>query len=109
MDVYKPGLWNAACAVCGFKKKSDQLFLNWKGFYVCEEDFEYRHPSDFLKSRLEKITVSFTRPEYDTEDTDVCYMWERSGYAGLASANCGRAGNTTQTYAFLVSVRDGTQ
>ena len=82
--------------------------MNWKGFYVCDEDFEYRHPSDFLKARVEKTTVPFVRPDVDTPDTDVCYLWERSVYAGLATAACSVAGNTDQPYAFLLALKNGT-
>ena len=108
IDTYESGAWNAVCAVCGFKKKSTKMRMNWKGFYVCDEDFEYRHPSDFLKARVEKTTVPFVRPDVDTPDTDVCYLWERSVYAGLATAACSVAGNTDQPYAFLLALKNGT-
>lgn len=37
---------------------------------VCKEDWEMRHPSDFLRVQKEKIAVAFSRP-YPATDTFV--------------------------------------
>jgi hypothetical protein len=108
-DRYQAGVWNAACAICGFKFKSDKLKKNWKGMYVCEQDYETRQPLDFIQARTEKITPPWTRPEPATDsDIVVCYLWEDSSYADLAAADCSSADTTTYSYAFLLALKNGT-
>jgi hypothetical protein len=47
---YNPGDWNSTCYRCGIKFKASQLRKTWQGFYVCDKDWEPRHPQDFVKS-----------------------------------------------------------
>jgi len=63
-----PGNYNALCDSCGRKFKASQLRRRWDGLMVCSEDYEVRHPSDFLRVQKEKISVPWARPEPD-EDT----------------------------------------
>ena len=65
-NYYKPGDWNAICDRCGFKFKASQLREDWQGLRVCAEDFEHRHPLDFLRAVPERITVPWIRPEAST-------------------------------------------
>ena len=62
------GSWNVICDVCGFKFKACDVKKRWDGFYVCKEDFEQRHPSDFEKGFPDDQSVPYTRP--DTDDVD---------------------------------------
>jgi hypothetical protein len=62
-NYYKPGDWNAICDRCGFKFKASQLKEDWQGLRVCAEDFETRHPMDFLRVKEDKIGVPWTRLE----------------------------------------------
>ena len=57
------GSWNVICDRCGFKFKNDELRDEWTGFKVCKECWEPRHPQDLLRSKPEKISVPWTRPE----------------------------------------------
>lgn len=59
---YVAGDWWAICDVCGEKHKASKMKKRWDGFMVCEEDFEQRHPQDFVKSKIDKIVVPWTRP-----------------------------------------------
>jgi len=77
-DYYKPGEWLAICDRCGFKFKASELKLDWQGFRVCEDDFEYRHPQDFLKPKTDKIYVPWSRPDISVEVT------ASSGTGGMA-------------------------
>ena len=61
------GNWNALCDSCGRKFKALDLKKRWDGLMVCQEDFENRHPSDFLRVQREKINVEFSRP-YPAQD-----------------------------------------
>jgi len=46
--------------VCNRKIKSGLAKKRWDGLIVCPEDYEVRHPMDFLRTRQERITVPFT-------------------------------------------------
>ena len=56
------GEWNVTCDVCSRKIKAHEAKQRWDGFIVCPDDFENRHPQDFVKAQTDKITVPFTRP-----------------------------------------------
>jgi len=62
-NTYKHGQWNVLCQVCGFKYKSSDIKKRWDGLYVCEEDWEARHPADFFRGTKEDPSVPFVRPE----------------------------------------------
>lgn len=98
---FTPGQWWIHCDVCGFKFKSDQIKKRWDGLMVCENDFEHDHPQKFLRVREDKQSVPFVRKQADDVFTTVCYIWGSSGYADLATADCGRADNNTYSYDFL--------
>lgn len=101
MTYYKKGTWAAICDVCGFEFKSDELRKNWKGLIVCRSDYEQRQPQEFIRARHEDTTVPWTRPEPPDTNILVCYIWDRSGYTGLAKAGCMIAGNNTYSATFL--------
>jgi|SRR5882672_4342785 len=65
-DYLKLGRWNVICDVCGLKKKSDEIRQRWDGLYVCQEDWEMRHPMDFLRAFPESSNIlPFSRPQLD--------------------------------------------
>lgn len=59
---YVSGEWNLICDCCGKKVKANQAKKRWDGFIVCPDDWEERHPQDFVRARQDKITVPYTRP-----------------------------------------------
>jgi len=87
------GNYNALCDSCGRKFKALDLKKRWDGLLVCQEDYELRHESDFLRVQKEKISVPFSRP-YPAEDTFlgyICSVWGRFGMADIGTADCARA------------------
>lgn len=66
----KRGTWNAVCDVCGFVFKSDQLIKTWNGLYVCKDDYEPRHPQDFVKGVKDDQSVAWTRTEGEDVEVD---------------------------------------
>lgn len=38
-------------------------YRTWDGLYVCAEDFETRHPQDFVRGRKDNQSVPNPRPE----------------------------------------------
>lgn len=82
------GNWNAICDICGFKFKASEMRKKWDGTMVCKQDYEIRHPQDFLRVRGDKPSVPWARPEPDDDFVSICYIWGRSAYADLAEADC---------------------
>jgi hypothetical protein len=60
---YSPGDFWRICDRCGFQKRASQTFKTWDGLYVCEADFEPRHPQDFVRGRVDRQNVPDPRPE----------------------------------------------
>ena len=73
-NYYVSGQFNVTCDVCSKKIKSGDAKQRWDGFIVCPDDFESRHPQDFVKARTDKITVPFTRPIPPLTFTNVSYI-----------------------------------
>ena len=61
-NYYLSGDHNITCDVCSKKIKMSEAKLRWDGFLVCKDDYEMRHPQDFVRARQDKISVSNTRP-----------------------------------------------
>jgi len=68
------GEHNITCDVCSKKVKSGLIKKRWDGFLVCPDDFEMRHPQDFVKARQDKISVPDTRPIPTLVFTHVPYI-----------------------------------
>jgi hypothetical protein len=62
-DYYNDGNWNAICDECGKKFKFSQLKKRWDGLFVCEREWEPRHPQDFVKGIRDNMSVPISRPE----------------------------------------------
>lgn len=95
--VYRPGDWNAVCDICGFRYKASQLKKNWKGEMVCEQDFEYRQPQEFVRVQPEKVSTPWARPENDLFLFQ-CWIWAITAYADLGEADCMQADKNFPTY-----------
>jgi len=65
----KKGSWVGVCEVCRFKFHASDLKKRWDGLYVCNKDFELRHPSDFFRMTPDDQSVAFTSPE--STDTEI--------------------------------------
>lgn len=68
------GSWWVLCDVCNKKTQANQTKQRWDGFIVCKEDWEVRHPQDFVKATTDKISVPFTRPRGTDEFVTVNYI-----------------------------------
>jgi hypothetical protein len=62
-DYFKLGTSNAICYVCGFKRKRTEMKLRWDGVWTCKEDWEIRHPQDFVRGIPEETAPEWTQPE----------------------------------------------
>ena len=98
-NYFKSGEWNVYCMVCNRKIKSGTALKRWDGLIVCPDDYENRHPMDFLRARQERISVPFTSdtsfdqfngPDYP--QYPFCTAQGSSGEPGFAVAGCMRPG-----------------
>ena len=94
---FKSGEWNVWCMVCNRKIKSSESLKRWDGLIVCSDDYENRHPLDFLRARQERISVPFSSPtsftQFDGPQYPVypfCTQEGASGVASFAVAGCMR-------------------
>jgi len=64
---------------------------------VCKDDYEVRHPQDFLRVQQEKISVPWARP-YPEEDTFLfyCTLENSQGLSDIGVADCMRADTVFQ-------------
>jgi len=60
--MWKRGKWLAICDVCGFEHYNTELKKRWDGLMVCKDDWEPRHPQDFVRS-VKESTIPWSRPE----------------------------------------------
>lgn len=102
----KLGDYNAICDSCGRKFKASTMRQRWDGLFVCKEDYEIKHPQLSLRVHGDKQTVPIPRPDpVEDEYLLVCYIWERSAYADMATADCALADNISLPYSILLNTR----
>jgi len=89
---YNKGDWIAVCDSCGRYFKASSLRKRWDGFMVCTDDWEPRHPQDYVRGKAEKQTPPWTRSK--PGDSFVIECTTRSSIVGFASVGCMIAGNT---------------
>lgn len=92
-DNLELGTWNAACSLCGAKRKANQLVKNWQGFYRCPEHNEPRQSQDFVRGVEDKMGVPWSQPPNDIE-IFFCTLNGQSAIPGVAFPGCMIPGNT---------------
>jgi hypothetical protein len=86
------------CDVCGFIIRSRDAKLTWDNKVVCPEDFETRHPQDFVRGRAdEEAAKGLVRPEKTDGVAPATACTTRSAIAGDAIAGCALAGYNPDT------------
>lgn len=63
--MYRPGDALAICDSCGYRFHLSELKKDWRGFMVCKEDYEPRHPQDTIEVKKERIVIRDARPEVE--------------------------------------------
>lgn len=51
------------CDRCGRVMSSREGRREWTGLVVCPEDFDYRHPQDTVRGRIDNQRVPLPRPD----------------------------------------------
>lgn len=62
-DYLALGDYNAACSMCGRKRKASTMERNWQGMYRCPTHNEPRQPQDFVRNVKDVMTVPWAQPE----------------------------------------------
>ena len=62
-DYLALGDWNAACSLCGAKRKASVLKKHWTGWWRCAEHWEPRQPQDFVRGVQDVQTVPWSQPD----------------------------------------------
>lgn len=78
---YIPGEWNVICDQCGRQFKASALRKRWDGFMVCQDDWETRHPQDFVRPVQDNKPLPWTRPEPEDGEVEVTYIEQVTGAA----------------------------
>lgn len=64
-DYLRLGDYNAACFECGRKFKASDLKRHWRGYYVCSEHWEPRHPQDFVGAVPNTTTPPWVQQQHE--------------------------------------------
>lgn len=60
--TYIPGDYWMACDRCGRRYRKSVMKKTWNNLWVCPEDFEERHPQEYVRGVQDTITVPVSRP-----------------------------------------------
>jgi hypothetical protein len=71
---YVSGEWQVYCDVCQRPLLASESRKRWDGLIVCKDDYEVRHPMDFIRVKPEKHGVPFSRPEPPDVFLDINYI-----------------------------------
>lgn len=103
---WKKGDWLCICDRCGFTYYASELRREWTGLMVCPDDYEERHPQDYLPSRPDQQAPPWTRPESpDTFVTEVV-LGDRNPMTGEIVV--GASNSLTNAANFQYSVANAT-
>lgn len=90
-DYYAEGDFNAACSMCGRKRKASELVKNWQGQYRCPEHNEPRQPQDFVRGVQDIQATPWVQTQTDI-DVTVCAFNDCSAIPGYAIPGCSTPG-----------------
>ena len=62
-NYYKQGSYNVICDYSGLKYKAEDTRMTWDGYRVGIDQWEARHPQDFVATLRDKQSVPNPRPE----------------------------------------------
>jgi len=73
---FKSGDNWVTCDRCGMDIYASDAKKDWEGLIVCPEDYEVRHPQDFVRAKKDKIAADLVRPVPTDVTIDVTYSSE---------------------------------
>jgi len=63
---YIPGDHWMLCDECGFRYRRSEMRERWDHAWVCEKDWEPKHPQENVKVVVDRVAVDVARPEPDS-------------------------------------------
>lgn len=103
---WKSGDWNLICDVCAKKIKASESKKRWDGLIVCKADFETRHPMDFIRARVDRMTVPFSRPQGTDVFRGVCDVQSVTAIPRRAKPGCVTPNYISPAYDSTIPVED---
>lgn len=88
-DYLDLGDWNAVCYECGRKFKASQLIKHWRGYWVCQQHWEPRHPQDFVRGIPDHPAPPFVQPmPFQDQFSNFCTPNGMSAVPGAMEPGC---------------------
>ena len=97
-DYFKPGDWNAACSMCGRKRKASDMVRNWQGQYRCLEHNEPRHPQDYVRGVPDNPTPPWIQPPTEDQFIPMCTLNGISAVITAAVVDCAMIDYVSPSY-----------
>jgi hypothetical protein len=81
------------CDRCGCAIRASDIRITWEGYAVCQDDWEPRHPQDFVRAREDRIAPEGpVRPDAYVQPPMIVSPVNTLGVAGYAIAGYAIAG-----------------
>ena len=108
---YVSGSHYFVCDSCGFQFLEEEGMETWDGRWVCDDDWERRHPQDFLRIKPEQIAVDEPLRAEDLTNLSPTATFGTSGaVAGVGEAGRAIAGTDdgipTATFGLVQTLTD---
>ena len=58
---YRKGDWLSVCDCCGQTFYASEMKMRWDERFVCKEDWEPRHPLDYVRAKPDDMSVPIVR------------------------------------------------
>ena len=105
---YIHGAHNVICDRSGFKVKSTEVRKEWNNSVVRKEDFESRHPQDYVRGVRDDQSVDNPRPGAADINTHNETTLDAAELAGQTVLSVTATTNMTAGDAIMVELDDGT-
>jgi hypothetical protein len=107
-DNYVHGAHNVICDRSGFKVKSTDVKREWNHSVVRREDFEKRHPQDYVRGVRDIQSVADPRPGAPDSPTHSETTLDAAEVAGQTVLSVTATTNMTAGDSIMVEMDDGT-
>lgn len=98
-DYLQLGDWNAVCFECGRKFKASELLKHWRGYWVCKQHWEPRHPQDFVRAPPPPVPPPFVQPmPFLDQFAQFCTPNGMSAVPGAMCPGCAVPGYLSPSY-----------
>jgi hypothetical protein len=102
---FEPGNHWLICDRCGCAVRSMLAKVTWEGYVVCPDDWEPRHPQDFVRAKFDRIAPEgLIRPEEGEGTLFISpFCSTNTAICDVAIADCAICDNT-QRFAYTSQI-----